>query len=146
MRRNERAKFEKERQRLNEDWEKRFKELEARLDGNKPKVLKREDFKSDEDEAFAVLDMTQTHETVESAKRGMQMTKGRKSVVFQDEFKMKKPSEIYWFAQTHAAIKLAQDGMSAVLELGGERMLVVLTQAPAGAKLSVIFKIKGIFL
>lgn len=49
MRRNERAKFEKERQRLNEDWEKRFKELEARIDGNKPKVLKREDFKSDEE-------------------------------------------------------------------------------------------------
>jgi len=96
------------------------------------------DFKSDEDEAFAVLDMTQTHETVESAKRGMLMTKGRKSVVLQDEFKMKKPSEIYWFAQTHADIKLAQDGMSAVLELGGERMLVVLTQAPAGAKLSVM--------
>ncbi len=96
------------------------------------------DFKSDEDEAYAVLDMSQTHESVESAQRGMFMTKGRRSVVIQDEFKMKKPSEIYWFAQTLAEITLAQDGMSALLTRGGERMLVVLSQAPAGAKLSVM--------
>ncbi len=96
------------------------------------------DFKSDDDEAYAVLDMSQTHESVASAQRGVFMTKGRRSVVIQDEFKMNKPSEIYWFAQTLAEIKLAEDGMSALLTKNGERMLVVLTEAPAGAKLSIM--------
>ncbi|MBO6063438.1 MAG: hypothetical protein J6P62_05635 [Bacteroidales bacterium] len=53
MRRNERAKFEKELKSRDEAWEKRFKELEARIGGNQPKVLKREDFKSDEEFAAA---------------------------------------------------------------------------------------------
>lgn len=96
------------------------------------------DFKSDEDEAFAILDMTQTHKDIAEAKRGMYMTRGRKSVIIQDEFKMKKPSEVYWFAQTTAAITMAEDKMSALLRLGGEQMLVVLKQAPAGVTLSVM--------
>ena len=53
MRRNERAKFEKELKIRDEAWEKRIKELEARIGGNQPKVLKREDFKSDEEFAAA---------------------------------------------------------------------------------------------
>lgn len=49
MRRSERARFDKELKSRDEAWEKRFKELEARLSGNQPKVLKREDFKSDDE-------------------------------------------------------------------------------------------------
>ncbi len=95
-------------------------------------------FESDEDEAFAILDMTKTHKDIAEAKRGMYMTRGRKSVIIQDEFKMNKPSEVYWFAQTTAAITMAPDKMSALLRLGGEQMLVVLKQAPAGATLSIM--------
>lgn len=53
MRRTERARFDKELKSRDEAWEKRFKELEARIGGNQPKVLKREDFKSDEEFAAA---------------------------------------------------------------------------------------------
>lgn len=56
MRRIERAKFEKEIKSRDEAWEKRFKELEARIGGNQPKVLKREDFKSDDEFAKAKRD------------------------------------------------------------------------------------------
>lgn len=54
MRRNERARFEKELKSRDEAYEKRIKELEARIGGNQPKVLKREDFKSDEEFAAAM--------------------------------------------------------------------------------------------
>lgn len=53
MRRIERAKFDKEMKSRDEAWEKRFKELEARIGGNQPKALKREDFGSDEEFAAA---------------------------------------------------------------------------------------------
>lgn len=53
MRRTERARFDKELKSRDEAWEKRIKELEARIGGNQPKVLKREDFKSDEEFAAA---------------------------------------------------------------------------------------------
>ena len=53
MRRTERARFDKELKSRDEAWEKRLKELEARIGGNQPKVLKREDFKSDEEFAAA---------------------------------------------------------------------------------------------
>ena len=53
MRRTERARFDKELKSRVEAWEKRLKELEARIGGNQPKVLKREDFKSDEEFAAA---------------------------------------------------------------------------------------------
>ena len=53
MRRTERAKFDKELKSRDEAWEKRFKELEARLGGSQPKALKREDFGSDEEFANA---------------------------------------------------------------------------------------------
>lgn len=56
MRRIERAKFEREIKSRDEAWEKRFKELESRIGGNKPEVLKREDFGSDEEFAKAKRD------------------------------------------------------------------------------------------
>lgn len=56
MRRNERARFDKELKSRDEAWEKRFKELEARFGVDKPKVLKREDFGSDEEFAKAKRD------------------------------------------------------------------------------------------
>ena len=96
------------------------------------------DSAQDADEFYAVLDMTSAYANAEYVKRGMLMTKGRQSVVIQDEFKMTKPSEVYWFARTPADIVLAADGRSALLTIGTERMLVVLSQAPAGAKLSIM--------
>lgn len=56
IRRNEKAKFEAELRKRDEAWEKRFKELEARFGGDKPKSLKREDFKTDEEFAAAKRD------------------------------------------------------------------------------------------
>lgn len=54
MRASEQRKFEAELKKREEAWEKKFKELEGRIGGSaQPKVLKREDFKSDEEFAAA---------------------------------------------------------------------------------------------
>ena len=96
------------------------------------------DYKSDNDEAFSVLDMTKSNLAFKSAKRGFYMTKGKSSVILQDEFEMNSPSELYWFAHTSAAITLSSDKKSALLDLGGERMLVVLSNAPSGAVFEIM--------
>jgi len=91
-----------------------------------------------ENEAFSILDMTSTNTAFADAKRGMYMTKGRNSVVLQDEIKTKTPSELWWFAHTDADITLSADKKSALLELKGERMYVAITSGPSDA----VFEIK----
>lgn len=91
-----------------------------------------------ENEAFSILDMTQTNADFASAKRGMYMTKGRNSVVLQDEVTMKKPSELWWFAHTDGEITLSADKKSALITVGGERMYVAITQGPADATFEIM--------
>ncbi len=90
-----------------------------------------------ENEAFSVLDMTNTNTAFADAKRGMYMTKGRNSVVIQDEVKMNKPSELWWFAHTDADITLSADKKSALLSLNGERMVVCITEGPQNATFEI---------
>jgi len=86
-----------------------------------------------ENEAFTVLDMTETNDDFTSATRGMYMTPGRRSVVIQDEAVMDFPSEVWWFAHTDAEMVIAEDGKSAMLYLNGERMYVCISSGPADA-------------
>ncbi len=91
-----------------------------------------------ENEAFTVLDMTETNDAFTDAKRGMYMTPGRRSVVLQDEITTSFPSEIWWFAHTDAEIALSEDGKSAMLYLNGERMFVRITGGPESAVFTVM--------
>lgn len=91
-----------------------------------------------ENEAFTVLDLTETNDDFTSATRGMYMTPGRRSVVMQDEVVMDFPSELWWFAHTEAEIVLADDGKSAMLYKNGERMYVRITAGPESAVFTVM--------
>jgi len=91
-----------------------------------------------ENEAFSILDMTQTSYDFASAKRGMYITKGRNSIVLQDEVTMKKPSELWWFAHATGDITLSADKKSALLTVGNERMYVAITEGPADATFEIM--------
>lgn len=75
-------------------------------------------------EAFAVTDLTAAYETcgAESVVRGLKMIKDRECVVIQDEVSLAAPGEIYWFAHTKGQIEIADDGRSAVVTVGKEKL------------------------
>ncbi len=91
-----------------------------------------------ENEAYTVLDMTQTNADFADAKRGMFMTKGRNSVILQDEVTMNFPSELWWFAHTDAVISLVENGKGALLNVGGEKMFVKIIAGPEDAVFTVM--------
>ncbi len=91
-----------------------------------------------ENEAFTVLDMTETNGVFTDAKRGMFMTKGRGSVVLQDEIKTETPSELWWFAHTDANITLTDGGKGAIMNVGGEKLYARITAGPANAVFTVM--------
>ncbi len=91
-----------------------------------------------ENEAFTVLDMTQTNDAFADAKRGMFMTKGRNSVVLQDEITTNTPSEIWWFAHTEADITLVDGGKGAIMRIDDEKLYARITSGPEAAVFTVM--------
>ncbi|MBE6857736.1 MAG: hypothetical protein E7500_10055, partial [Ruminococcus sp.] len=77
-------------------------------------------------EAFAVTDLTAAYEPsgAESVVRGLKMIKDKECVIIQDEISLNEPGEIYWFAHTKGQIEVADDGRSAVVTVGSEKMWV----------------------
>ncbi len=77
-------------------------------------------------EAYAVTDLTAAYEPsgAESVVRGLKMIKDKECVVIQDEISLNSPGEIYWFAHTKGEIALADDGRSAVVTVGSDKMWV----------------------
>ena len=77
-------------------------------------------------EAFAITDLTAAYKPsgAESVVRGLKMIKDRECVIIQDEISLKAPGEICWFAHTKGEITIADDGRSAVVTVGSEKMWV----------------------
>ena len=77
-------------------------------------------------EAYAVTDLIDAYEPsgADSVIRGLKMIKDKECVVIQDEISLNAPGEIYWFAHTKGQIAVADDGRSAVVTVGTERMWV----------------------
>ncbi len=77
-------------------------------------------------EAYAVTDLTAAYEPsgAESVVRGLKMIKDKACVIIQDEISLDAPGEIYWFAHTKGEITVADDGRSAVVTVGSEKMWV----------------------
>ena len=75
-------------------------------------------------EAFAVTDLTAAYEPsgAESVVRGLKMIKDKECVIVQDEISLDAPGEIYWFAHTKGQIEVADDGRSAVITVGSEKL------------------------
>ena len=84
---------------------------------------------------FAVVDISECYkDQAESVTRGVTMLEGRRSILVQDEFDLKKPAEIAWGMTTKAEIDLS-DPRAARLTRGDKSMRVRLL-SPAGAKFS----------
>ncbi|MBP0973804.1 MAG: heparinase II/III family protein, partial [Oscillospiraceae bacterium] len=77
-------------------------------------------------EAFAVTDLTDAYAPsgAESVVRGLKMIKDRECVIVQDEISLSDPGEIYWFAHTKGQIAVSNDGRSAVVTVGSDRMWI----------------------
>ena len=77
-------------------------------------------------EAYAVVDLTDAYEPsgAKSVVRGLKMIKDKECVVIQDEISLNAPGEIYWFAHTKGKIEVADDGRSAVVTVGSDKMWV----------------------
>jgi hypothetical protein len=70
----------------------------------------------------AVVNLTEAYKGFAgSAARGITMIEGRRAVVVQDEFKMKKPCDVAWGLTTDAEINV-QQGTVAVLKLKGKEL------------------------
>lgn len=77
--------------------------------------------------AFAIADLTEAHPELSSWQRGARLFDRRRQLVVQDEISAESPVEVWWFMHTTAAITMASDGRSAVLERAGQRLLVRIT-------------------
>lgn len=77
-------------------------------------------------EAYAVTDLTAAYEAsgAESVVRGLKMIKNKECVIIQDEISLDAAGEIYWFAHTKGEIAVANDGRSAVVTVGSDRLWV----------------------
>lgn len=77
-------------------------------------------------EAYAVTDLTNAYEQsgAERVIRGLKMIKDKQCVIIQDEISLDSPGEIYWFAHTKGQIDVADDGRSAVVTVGSDKMWV----------------------
>ncbi len=101
--------------------------------GNKPDQYplaysKIEKFESEPHASFAIINATpafSNDETVFSAKRGFYMLDNRHKIIIQDEIEAKN-ADYWWFMQTKAAIQIAADGKTAILEQNGKKMMIVL--------------------
>lgn len=85
-------------------------------------------YETSSDSAYAVVDLTDANgkENVCTAQRGLLFTNKRSAIVVQDEVKMTRPSEAYWFALTTSDIdvEISEDGKSAYLSKNGHILLM----------------------
>jgi len=93
-------------------------------------------FDSKPQRAFAIADLTPAYRThASNVKRGIALL-SRKDVLLQDEIQTRTPAEIWWFMHTPAAVKIDDDGQSALLSQLGVNMQVKLL-SPQGARLEL---------
>ena len=70
---------------------------------------------------FVIADMSEAFPGKESI-RGMKLCAEGKAVIIQDEARVLPEDRLVWAAQTSAAVTLAEDGKSAILEKDGKRL------------------------
>ena len=79
-------------------------------------------------QAYTVADLSPAYANdVSSAQRGLFLTHNRNVVILQDEVALKAPSEVWWFAHIYnkTGVQIADDGKSAILTQGGQRLWAV---------------------
>ena len=91
-------------------------------------------FRGTDDDARAVVDLSQAYPMARSARRGVAMI-GRRCVIVQDELLADKPVDVLWGMVTRA--KVEAKGAEAVLARGGKRFLARIL-APEGARFDTV--------
>ena len=90
------------------------------------------------DAAQVELDMTSAYSNhAQSVRRTFDLVDGRSAVVVTDRVRAEPATDLWWFAHTEAAVRIADDGRSATLRQKG-RALRVSLEAPADARLGVM--------
>ncbi|MCE4049551.1 heparinase II/III domain-containing protein [Bacillus sp. Au-Bac7] len=100
-------------------------------------VGKLSDFKTDKESSSVTVDLTKAYENATLIKRTLSLINDRKKVLLEDEVKMEKNSEVYWFMHTQANIGLSTDKKTAIL-VKDEKILYVKLKSPEKAKFSVL--------
>lgn len=79
-------------------------------------------FKSNSDGGYAIVELTDVYPNdVMNYQRGLMLSENRSVITVQDEFKLRKESELYWAAHTKANIEIINDKL-AVLTLNGKKL------------------------
>ncbi|MEI7730162.1 MAG: DUF4962 domain-containing protein [Verrucomicrobiota bacterium] len=87
--------------------------------------------------AFGITDLSPAYaRQAASVLRGIALL-NRKQVLIQDEVRMAKPGELWWFMHTAATIQLDNSGSKATLQRDGQR-LVASILSPASARFTVM--------
>lgn len=58
--------------------------------------------------------------------RGVKLSDGKKKITVQDEIRLSKKAELWWFAHTEADIEISSDGREAVLTKNGKKLKAVI--------------------
>ena len=94
-------------------------------------------FESTPARAFAIADLSAAYDgRARHVKRGIALL-DRRTVLVQDEIAADPPADLSWFMHTPASIQLGDNQRTAILTLGGVRLMAVL-QSPANAGFSVM--------
>ena len=75
-----------------------------------------------EGDAYAISDMSAAYSGDKKMVRGMRMTADKKWLIVRDEMKLDEGDVGYWFAHTRGKINVSEDGKSATIEMGGEKL------------------------
>jgi len=88
---------------------------------------------------LAIADLTAAvpSAVVTSWQRGLALVDDRGQVLVQDELAASEPVDAWWFMHTSASVTVADDGRSALLQLGEASLLVRLLAAPEEATFTV---------
>lgn len=99
-----------------------------------------EDFETAPQGAFAIGNLDDAHRDdigVISHRRGAKLDDMRRVATIQDEIRLSKPAEMYWFAHTRAEIEISQDGKTAILSRQGRKLMAKIINGE-GATFSVM--------
>ena len=76
-------------------------------------------------DAYAISDISAAY-FGKQVVRGMKMTADRKWLIVRDELQLDENDAGYWFAHTRGNINVAEDGKSATIEMGGDKLYFVI--------------------
>ncbi|WP_284639308.1 heparinase II/III domain-containing protein [Paenibacillus silviterrae] len=114
---------------------------DARFQQDQASMNKIVNYVSTQAKTYAIADMKPAYSrNAEAAKRGV-MLADRKRLIVQDELQAKKPSTVWWFMHTKAAVQIAEEGKSVLLTQNGKRLWVTMTfpkDAPQKASFQVM--------